>query len=71
MGTHIFVDRGLRNSRPRYRRIGPDDWVERLIVGMLFAVSAAGVYVLTGALMPALAIGVLVAVVAIGVVAML
>ncbi|UGT40583.1 hypothetical protein LTV02_32005 [Nocardia yamanashiensis] len=45
--------------------------MERLIVGMLFAVSAAGVYVLTGALMPALAIGVLVAVVAIGVVAML
>ncbi|WP_198347537.1 hypothetical protein [Nocardia terrae] len=51
--------------------MGPDDWVERLIVGMLFAVSAMGVYVLTGALMPALAIGVLVAAVALGVVAIL
>ncbi|WKY52765.1 hypothetical protein [Nocardia seriolae] len=51
--------------------MGPDDWVERLIVGMLFAVSAMGVYVLTGALMPAIAIGVLVAAVAIGVVAIL
>ncbi|MGW4241500.1 hypothetical protein [Nocardia sp. NPDC004722] len=65
------MDRGLKNARPRYRNLGPHDWVERLIVGMLFAVSAMGVYVLTGALIPALAIGVLVAAVAIGVVAIL
>lgn len=71
MGIQLFVDRGLKNVRPRYRKLGPEDWVERLIVGMLFAVSAMGVYVLTGALMPALAIGVLVAAVAIGVVAIL
>lgn len=71
MGIQLSVDRGLKNYRPRYRKLGPDDWVERLIVGMLFAVSAMGVYVLTGALMSALAIGVLVAAVAIGVVAIL
>lgn len=71
MGIQLFVDRGLKNARPRYRKMGPHDWVERLIVGMLFAVSAMGVYVLTGALIPALAIGVLVAAVAIGVVAIL
>ncbi|WP_232850579.1 hypothetical protein [Nocardia acididurans] len=71
MGNPEYVDRGLRNYRPRYRKMGPDDWVERLIVGMLFAVSAMGVYVLTGAFLPALAVGVLVGAVAIGVVAIL
>ncbi len=71
MGIQLSVDRGLRNARPRYRKLGPDDWVERLIVGMLFAVSAMGVYVLTGALVSALAIGVLVGAVALGVVAIL
>ncbi|MBF6178660.1 hypothetical protein FOH10_31965 [Nocardia otitidiscaviarum] len=66
------MDRGLRNSHPpRYRKLLPDDWVERLIVGMLFAVSAVGIFVLTGALVPALAVGVLVAAVAVGVVEML
>ncbi|MCM6777578.1 hypothetical protein NDR87_28475 [Nocardia sp. CDC159] len=66
------MDRGLRNSTsPRYRKLLPGDWVERLIVGMLFAVSAAGVYVLTGAVLSALLFGLLVAVVAIGVVSML
>lgn len=65
------MDRGLRNSQPRYRKLLPDDWVERLIVGMLFAVSAVGVFVLTGAFVPALAVGVLVGAVAIGVVEML
>ncbi|WP_405134183.1 hypothetical protein [Nocardia sp. NBC_01388] len=49
----------------------PGDWVERLIVGLLFAVSAIGVYVLTGALISALAVGLLVGAVALGVVAML
>ncbi|MFI6871138.1 hypothetical protein [Nocardia sp. NPDC050406] len=45
--------------------------MERLIVGMLFAVSAVGVFVLTGAFLPALAVGVLVGAVAVGVVEML
>ncbi|MBB5913864.1 putative membrane protein [Nocardia transvalensis] len=49
----------------------PDDWVERLIVGMLFTVSAVGVYMLTGAMLSALLVGLLVAVVAIGVVTQL
>jgi hypothetical protein len=64
------VDRGLKNA-PRYRKLLPGDGVERLIVGMLFAVSAGGVYVLTGAVFSALLIGVLVAVVAVGVVTQL
>ncbi|WP_232110752.1 hypothetical protein [Nocardia wallacei] len=45
--------------------------MERLIVGMLFVVSAVGVYMLTGAVLPALLVGLLVAVVAIGVVTQL
>ncbi|MRH86395.1 hypothetical protein GFY24_02740 [Nocardia sp. SYP-A9097] len=65
------MDRGLKNSRPRYRKLGPDDWMERLIVGMLFAVSAMGIYVLTGALVSAVAVGLLVGAVALAVVAML
>ncbi len=71
MGTRYFVDRGLRNTSPRYRKLLPDDWVERLIVGMLFTVSAVGVYMLTGAMLSALLVGLLVAVVAIGVVTQL
>lgn len=71
MGIQYSVDRGLRNSRTRYRKVDPGDWVERLIVGLLFAVSAIGVYVLTGALISALAVGLLVGAVALGVVAML
>lgn len=42
--------------------------MEHLIVGMLFAVSTVGVYVLTGAVLSSLLVGALVAVVAIGVV---
>ncbi len=71
MGIQLSVDRGLRNTSPRYRKLLPDDWVERLIVGMLFVVSAAGVYMLTGAMLSALLVGLLVAVVAIGVVTQL
>ncbi|MBF6328860.1 hypothetical protein IU452_10050 [Nocardia transvalensis] len=65
------MDRGLKNTSPRYRKLLPGDWVERLIVGMLFAVSAAGVYVLTGAMLSSLLVGMLVAAVAIGVVTLL
>ncbi|MGY2062075.1 hypothetical protein [Nocardia pseudobrasiliensis] len=65
------MDRGLRNASPRDRKLLPGDWVERLIVGLLFAVSAAGIYILTGAVVSALLFGMLVAVVAIGVVSML
>ncbi|MFF0489057.1 hypothetical protein ACWDSJ_03390 [Nocardia sp. NPDC003482] len=65
------MDRGLRNTSPRDRKLLPGDWVERLIVGLLFAVSAAGVYVLTGAVLSSLLFGMLVAVVAVGVVSML
>jgi hypothetical protein len=49
----------------------PGDWVEWLIVALLFAVSAVGVFVLTGSLLSALFVGALVWVVALGVVAML
>jgi hypothetical protein len=45
--------------------------VERLIVGMLFAVSAVGIYALTGAVLSSLLVGMLIAAVAIGVVSML
>ncbi|MFI5778338.1 hypothetical protein [Nocardia sp. NPDC051570] len=65
------MDRGLRNTSHRDRKLLPGDWVERLIVGLLFAVSAAGIYILTGAVLSALLFGMLVAVVAIGVVSML
>ncbi|MBF6176422.1 hypothetical protein IU476_33645 [Nocardia blacklockiae] len=65
------MDRGLRNISPRYRKPLPGDWVERLIVVMLFVVSATGVYMLTGAMLSALLVGLLVAVVAIGVVTQL
>jgi hypothetical protein len=49
----------------------PDDWVEWLIVALLFAVSAVGVFVLTHSLLSALFVGLLVWIVALGVVAML
>ncbi|WP_281196841.1 hypothetical protein [Nocardia altamirensis] len=42
-----------------------------MIVALLFAVSAVGVFILTGSVLPALLVGVLVWVVAIGVVAIL
>lgn len=70
-GTQQIVDRGIKNSHLRYRRLTPNDWVEWLIVGLLFAVSAVGVFVLTNSVMSALLIGVLVWLVAVGVVAML
>ncbi len=56
---------------PRYRRLAPEDGVERLIVLLLFAVSAAGIYVLTSSLLSALFIGLLVGLVAVGTVAVL
>ncbi len=56
---------------PRYRRLAPEDAVERLIVILLFAVSAVGIFVLTGSLLSALFIGVLVGSVAMGTVAVL
>ncbi|MEV0294294.1 hypothetical protein [Nocardia sp. NPDC050710] len=65
------MDRGLKNSPPRYKKLRPGDWVEWLIVALLFAVSSIGVYVLTSSLLPALFVGVLVWAVATGVVAML
>ncbi|PXX65628.1 hypothetical protein DFR70_104693 [Nocardia tenerifensis] len=45
--------------------------MEWLIVALLFAVTAVGLFILTGSLVPSLFIGVLVGVVAVGVVAML
>ncbi len=65
------MDRGLKGSHPRYKRLRPGDWVEWLIVALLFAVTSVGVFVLTGSLLQALLVGALVWVVAIGVVAML
>ncbi|PKV78738.1 hypothetical protein ATK86_3119 [Nocardia fluminea] len=56
---------------PRYRRLAPEDGVERLIVILLFAVSAIGIYVLTSSLLSALFIGLLVGLVAVGTVAVL
>lgn len=56
---------------PRYRRLAPEDGVERLIVVLLFAVSAIGIYVLTASLLSALFIGLLVGLVAVGTVAVL
>ncbi|MCX4096429.1 hypothetical protein [Nocardia sp. alder85J] len=56
---------------PRYRKFIPGDWVERLIVGMLFTVSAVGIYLLTGTVWSSLLIGILVAVVAAGMVSVL
>lgn len=56
---------------PRYRRLAPEDGVERLIVLLLFAVSATGIYVLTSSLLSALFIGLLVGIVAVGTVAVL
>ncbi len=63
------MDRGLKNYPPRYRKLRPSDWVEWLIVALLFAVSTVGVYVLTSAFLPALFVGLLVWAVAVGVVA--
>jgi hypothetical protein len=54
-----------------YRRLRPHDWVEWLIIALLFAVSAVGIYVLTGSLASALFVGALVWLVAAGVVALL
>ncbi|MFI9507441.1 hypothetical protein [Nocardia sp. NPDC052566] len=63
------MDRGIKNSRPRYRKLGPGDWVEWLIVVLLFAVSSVGVFVLTSSVLSALLVGALVWLVAVGVVA--
>ncbi|MGW5386653.1 hypothetical protein [Nocardia sp. NBC_01329] len=65
------MDPGIKNSHPRLRKFGPGDGVEWLIVGLLFAASAVGVFVLTGSVLSALFVGVLVGLVATGVVAML
>lgn len=65
------MDRGLKNSPPRYRTPHPRYWVEWLIVGLLVAVSSVGVFVLTGSLLSALFVGALVWAVAVGVVALL
>ncbi|TDP43267.1 hypothetical protein DFR75_1012389 [Nocardia ignorata] len=65
------MDRGLKKTAPRYRRLAPEDGVERLIVILLFAVSAIGIYTLTGSLLAALFIGLLVGSVAVGTVAVL
>ncbi|WP_067834876.1 hypothetical protein [Nocardia lijiangensis] len=65
------MDRGLKNSPPRYKKLRPGDWVEWLIVALLFAVSSVGVYVLTSSALSALSVGALVWLVAIGVVAIL
>ncbi|WP_330233704.1 hypothetical protein OHA40_15285 [Nocardia sp. NBC_00508] len=65
------MDRGLKSSHPRYRKLRPGDWVEWLIVALLFAVSAVGVFILTSSLLTALLVGLLVWIVALGVVAML
>ncbi|MBF6221021.1 MULTISPECIES: hypothetical protein [Nocardia] len=65
------MDRGLKSSHPRYKKLFPDDWVEWLIVALLFAVSAVGVFVLTNSLLSALLVGLLVWIVALGVVAIL
>ncbi|WP_067463040.1 hypothetical protein [Nocardia amamiensis] len=65
------MDRGLKSSHPRYKKLRPGDWVEWLIVALLFAVSAIGVFILTSSVLTALLVGVLVWIVALGVVAML
>ncbi|MGK8521245.1 hypothetical protein ACRS6B_06650 [Nocardia asteroides] len=65
------MDRGLKSSHPRYKKLRPGDWVEWLIVALLFAVSAVGVFVLTNSLLSALLVGLLVWIVALGVVAIL
>ncbi|MEU1985957.1 hypothetical protein [Nocardia sp. NPDC019395] len=65
------MDRGIKNSHLRLRRFGPSDGVAWLIVLLLFAAAAVGVFVLTGSVLSALFVGVLVALVATGVVAML
>ncbi|RJO76926.1 hypothetical protein D5S18_11995 [Nocardia panacis] len=65
------MDRGLKNSVPRYRKLRPGDWVERLIVVLLFGVSGVGVFILTGSYLSALLVGLLVWAVAVGVVALL
>ncbi|WP_225725779.1 MULTISPECIES: hypothetical protein [unclassified Nocardia] len=65
------MDRGLKNSNARYRKLRPGDWVEWLIVTLLFAVSAVGIFILTGSYLSALFVGVLVWAVAVGVVALM
>ncbi|MBF6164575.1 hypothetical protein IU486_07280 [Streptomyces gardneri] len=65
------MDRGLKSSHSRYKKLRPGDWVEWLIVALLFAVSAVGVFVLTNSLLSALFVGLLVWIVALGVVATL
>ncbi|ASF10853.1 MULTISPECIES: hypothetical protein [Nocardia] len=65
------MDRGLKNSHSPYKKLRPGDWVEWLIVTLLFAVTSIGVFLLTGSLVQALLVGALVWVVALGVVAIL
>lgn len=65
------MDRGLKGSHSRYKKLRPGDWVEWLIVALLFAVTAIGLFILTGSLLSSLVIGLLVGVVAVAVVAML
>ncbi|MGY4098184.1 hypothetical protein ACW2Q0_01255 [Nocardia sp. R16R-3T] len=65
------MDRGLESSHPRYKKLLPGDWVEWLIVVLLFAVSALGVFVLTGSFLSALFVGVLGWIVAVSVVALI
>ncbi|MFI6042062.1 hypothetical protein ACIA8C_10530 [Nocardia sp. NPDC051321] len=65
------MDRGLKGSHSRYKKLRPGDWVEWLIVALLFAVTTVGLFILTGSLMSSLVIGLLVGIVAVGVVAML
>ncbi|WP_405159867.1 hypothetical protein OG203_25830 [Nocardia sp. NBC_01499] len=65
------MDRGLKGSHSRYKKLRPGDWVEWLIVTLLFAVTTVGLFILTGSLVSSVFIGVLVGVVAVGVVAML
>ncbi|GGL26810.1 hypothetical protein [Nocardia jinanensis] len=65
------MDPGIKNLYPRLRKFGPGDGVAWLIVGLLFAASGVGVFVLTGSVLSALFVGVLVGLVTTGVVAML
>ncbi|KAA8890490.1 hypothetical protein F3087_04210 [Nocardia colli] len=65
------MDRGLKGSHSRYKKLRPGDWVEWLIVALLFAVTAIGLFILTGSLLSSLVIALLVGVVAVAVVAML
>ncbi len=65
------MERGRKNAPVRYRKLLPGDGVERSIVGILFAVTAVGVYVMTGATVTAVLVGALLASVAVGVITQL